>query len=187
MLLTLAMLALSTSIDSIGIGIAYGIRKIKISPKATVTLWLISFAISTLAIIIGKVFGNCLPPFITNWLGSIILIFMGFILLCQALKEPASYDIDNSKHIDSKEAITLGIALSLDSFSIGIGAGILTKNFILLFPFLVSFFQIIFLSLGKKLGIKLKSIVNIPSYFWNIFAAILLIVMGLGTGGFHPI
>lgn len=179
MLLTLAMLALSTSIDSIGMGIAYGIREIKISKKATITLWLISFAVSSIAILIGKLFGNFLPSFITNWIGSAILIIMGIILLCQALKEPDSYDLDNSKHIDSKEAISLGMALSLDSFSIGIGTGILTQNALLIFPLLVSFFQIIFLFIGKTLGTKLKKIANIPSFCWNALAAILLILMGV--------
>ena len=179
MLLKLGFLAISTSIDSIGIGISYGIRKIKIAKIATIILGIISLISTSSAIYIGKLFGNILPTYVTNYIGSFILIFMGIIILFQALKEPESYDLDGSKHIDGKEAIALGIALSLDSFSIGIGTGVLIQNNFYIFPILVVAFQIIFLCIGNILGKKLKSISHIPSFFWNILAAIILILMGI--------
>lgn len=179
MLLKLGLLALSTSIDSIGIGISYGIRKIKISKMATIILGLISFITTSSAILLGKLFGNILPSAMTNWLGSFILIFMGMFLLFQVLKEPESYDLDNSKQIDSKEAIALGVALSLDSFSIGIAAGVMIQNAFWLFPILVVIFQILFLSIGSILGTTLKTISHIPSFFWNILASIILILIGI--------
>lgn len=181
MLLTYGLLALSTSIDSIGIGIAYGIREIKISKIATVILMAISFVVSSFAILVGKLSKQILPPLITNYLGGLILIIMGIVFLFQVIRKPESYDIDKSKHIDSREAISLGIALSLDSFSIGIGTGILSQNAFLVFPTLVSIFQMLFLSIGIFLGSKLKKISTIPSFFWNILSGILLIIIGIIT------
>ena len=37
------------------------------------------------------------------------------------IKNPISSDLDKSNTIDSKEALFLGLALSLDSYCIGIG------------------------------------------------------------------
>ena len=181
MLITYCLLALSTSIDSIGIGIAYGVRNIKISKEATIILFFISFIISGFAIFAGKMLHQILPIFITNWIGNLILIVMGIILLFQSVREPASYDTDDSKQIDSKEAISLGIALSLDSFSVGIGTGVIGGSIIWIFPLFVALFQILFLNIGSFLGIKLKRVSNIPSSFWNILAAILLILIGIVT------
>ncbi|MCI9177868.1 MAG: hypothetical protein HFJ28_04785 [Clostridia bacterium] len=165
-----------------GIGITYGIRGIKISKLAIGVLIIISLVASSIAILVGKFFHYMLPPFVTEWLGSVILIIMGIILLFQAIQKPNTYDIDNSKHIDSKEAISLGIALSLDSFSIGIGTGVLEGNVLFwLFPLLVAEFQMLFLSVGKILGRKLKNIFHIPEIFWSILAASILIIMGFIT------
>ncbi|MBR1802545.1 MAG: manganese efflux pump [Clostridia bacterium] len=179
MLIKYSLLALSTSIDSIGIGIAYGLRNIKISRRATVILFAIALIVSTLAIAIGNIIHQILPGNITSWLGGGFLVLMGIILLLQSMKEPNSYDVDNSKQIDSKEAISLGIALSLDSFSIGIGTGVVGENIIWIFPILVAIFQIVFLKLGGLIGNKLTKISHLPSSIWNILAAILLIIIGI--------
>ena len=180
MILTCMLLALSTSIDSIGIGLTYGIRDITISRQAKIILFIISLIISSISILIGNTLNNILSKEITNIIGSLILFFIGIIILVQTLKrekrqekkvyklfikflgitikiikDPISSDFDNSKKIDSKEAIYLGTALSLDSFSVGIGAGML-GSISIIFPLIVSLFQIIFLSLGRNIGEKLN-------------------------------
>ena len=172
MILTCMLLALSTSIDSIGIGLTYGIRDITISRQAKIILFIISLIISSISILIGNTLNNILSEEITNIIGSLILFFIGLIIIVQTLKrekrqekkvyklfirflgitiqiikDPITSDFDNSKKIDSKEAIYLGTALSLDSFSVGIGAGML-GSISIIFPLIVSLFQIVFQSLG---------------------------------------
>lgn len=178
MLLTYGILAFSTSIDAIGIGLSYGVRGIKISKVAASILFVISFLVSTIALGVGKFFESLFSTNITNYIGSFILIVMGVLLILQSMKNPESYDLDNSKHIDSKEAVSLGTALSLDSFSIGIGAGILAQGAFWVFPILVASFQMIFLLIGRFLGIKLNKLSKIPSILWNCIAGILLILIG---------
>ena len=102
--------------------------------------------------------------------------FLGVTI--QIIKDPISSDFDNSKKIDSKEAIYLGTALSLDSFSVGIGAGML-GSISIIFPLIVSLFQIIFLSLGRNIGEKLNKKIHIPSKIWSILSAVLLILIGI--------
>ncbi len=203
MILTCMLLALSTSIDSIGIGLTYGIRDITISRQSKIILFIISLIISSISILIGNTLNNILSKEITNIIGSLILFFIGIIILVQTLKrekrqekkvyklfikflgitiqiikDPISSDFDNSKKIDSKEAIYLGTALSLDSFSVGIGAGML-GSISIIFPLIVSLFQIIFLSLGRNIGEKLNKKIHIPSKIWSILSAVLLILIGI--------
>lgn len=218
MLLSIIVLAFSSSIDSFGIGITYGLRKTNLNKFSKFILFMISIIITTISIFIGNKLTLIFTSNITKLLGSIILIIMGLVILFQILckkenyssinnkaeeeinrciekkvykffikflgitiqiiKDPISSDIDNSHNIDTKESIYLGIALSIDSFCIGIGSSILGLNS-LLFPILVASFQFIFLSIGKIIGEKVNKISKIPNNIWNLISGILLIIIGI--------
>ena len=90
-------------------------------------------------------------------------------------------ELDNK--IETKEAIYLGTALSLDSFGIGIGGSIIGLN-TFLFPFLVASFQLLFITIGTYLGNKIKNISNIPENIWSILSGTLLILIGLSKIAF---
>ena len=66
MLLNSFVLALSSSIDSLGIGITYGIKGTRISSLAKIVLFVISFTISALSIWFGDLIKNFFSDF---WLG----------------------------------------------------------------------------------------------------------------------
>ena len=206
-------LAISSSIDSFGIGITYGIRNTKISNLAKFILFIISFVVSLFAVYLGDFLKDLLPDNIANYIGAFLLILLGGFVLFQALrknivkdnkiyeevfsepkiyrffikflgitiqiiKDPISSDLDKSNLIDGKEAIFLGVALSLDSFAIGISSGILGIHS-LLFPILVSVFQLLFISFGNSIGYFLNNFNKIPEYIWSIISGILLIVIGI--------
>ena len=221
------LLAISTSIDSLGIGITYGIKNTKISHIGKIILLTISFSISSLAIGFGNIIKNIFSPFFTKLIGSFILIGMGLFIYYEArkkensnnnftkksdvktiyknmkqskiknneqkvyhffikflgitikiIKDPISSDLDKSNSIDSKEALFLGLALSLDSFCIGIGSSIIGINSTLS-PILVSCFQLIFISIGNFIGRKLYNFSKIPDNIWSILSSILLILIGI--------
>lgn len=213
MILNSLFLAISSSIDSLGIGITYGLKNTKISYIANVILFIISIIITTFSMWFGSFLRNIFPYLITNYIGSFIIIFMGIFMTIQALKNKKSIDIenlqnpvnddkvysffikylgitiqiiknpiysdfDNSKKIDCKEALFLAIALSLDSFCIGIGstiAGISNS----LFPFFISIFQLLFLKLGNIIGKKLTNTKIFPDNTWSVLSGILLIIIGI--------
>ena len=216
------ILAISSSIDSLGIGITYGIKNTKISYMAKVVLFAISFIISIISIWFGTVLKNILSVSFTKSIGSFILIFMGIFMCFQAIKKdkeksrknfstvidhdntsnqtneekiysffikflgitiqiiknPSSSDFDKSNSIDAKESLFLGLALSLDSFCIGIGGSFMQISFIL-FPFLVSIFQLFFLNIGNFLGQKLHGLGNLPDNIWSVISGILLVFFGM--------
>ena len=181
------LLAISSSIDSLGIGITYGIKNTKISLVGKIILFIISITITYISIFLGNFIQNIFPSFLTKLIGSGILILMGIYICFEALKNrsnssnvfnnPISSDFDNSKIIDSKEAIFLAIALSLDSLCIGICGSIIDIN-LFLFPFLVSIFQLFFLSIGTFIGIHINTFYKLPQNIWSIISGILLILIG---------
>ena len=213
-------LAISSSIDSFGIGITYGIKNTKISYMAKVVLFFISFIVSIFSIWVGSILKNIIPIFLVSYIGSFMLICMGCFICFQAIKKdkvqnkhigndfnnfdalnnfneekiysffikflgitikiiknPISSDFDNSNTIDTKEALFLGVALSLDSFCIGISGSMIEINSFI-FPFAIGFFQLLFMSLGNFLGHKLFKISKIPDNVWSIISGFLLIIIG---------
>ena len=129
-----------------------------------------------------------LSDFFTTIIGSGILIFMGSYIIYEALKikrnnfnifnNPISSDFNHSKTIEPKEALFLAIALSLDSFGIGIGGSIGSINLIF-FPIFVSIFQLFFLCSGIWLGKNINNLYRLPENIWSIISGILLIIIGI--------
>lgn len=211
MFISCFILALSVSIDSLSIGITYGLKDTKISYIGKVTLFITSFIISIISIWFGDNIKNIFPDIITKMIGTFILIFMGIFIIYQSvcknnlknneiksnseekiysffikflgitikiIKNPISSDFDNSKKIDGKEALFLGLALSLDAFCVGIGSGIIGINSFI-FPFLTSLFQLIFLNTGILFGRKINSLSKLPDNIWSIISGTLLILIGI--------
>lgn len=204
------LLAFCSTLDSLGIGITYGLKNTHIIFSAKIILFLCSFFITLLALFLGNFLSYLFPNNTTNIIGCFILILIGsfMIVSCfktekektkieekenslkvyrffirflgitvQIIRNPNNSDFDHSNKIDSKEAIFLGIALSLDSIGIGISSSMLEINFFFL-PFCISILQLLFLSFGNFLGRKIKNISHIPENIWSIVAGFLLIFIG---------
>ena len=170
------LLAISSSIDSLGIGITYGIKNTKISKIGKIILFTISLMTTYISIFFGNIIQYIFPKAFTNFIGCLILICMGIYICYQALKKekdsqnifnsPISSDLNHSKIIEPKEATFLAIALSLDSFCIGICGAI-------------SILQLAFLSFGAYLGIHIRNFCKLPQNVWSVLSGILLIFIGL--------
>ena len=99
------ILAISSSIDSLGIGITYGIKNTKISHLGKIILFSISILITYSSIFFGNIMQNILPNILTKLIGNFILIFIGTYICFKALKKqntdcnifnnPISSDFDN--------------------------------------------------------------------------------------------
>ena len=87
MLINSLFLALSSSIDSLGIGITYGIKNTRISNIGKVVLFFISFLISVLAVWFGDILKNIFSDFATKLIGNVILIGMGIFVCFQAIRK----------------------------------------------------------------------------------------------------
>ena len=178
MFLNTFLLAISSSIDSLGIGITYGLRHTKLLKKSKIILFLISIFITFLSGLVGNILKSTLSTNVCEFIGSALLLCMGIFIIIKTNEQEISFDFDNSNDISPKEAIFLGIALSLDSLCIGIGGSTIGIN-VYLFSVLVAILQYVFLSIGNYCGIHLIKFSSIPQSFWSKISGILLILIGL--------
>lgn len=85
MLLSYIILAISVSIDALGIGITYGFRNTKISNLAKIVLFVISVFITWISVFIGDGISKIFSESFTAIIGTVILVGMGFFMIYQAL------------------------------------------------------------------------------------------------------
>jgi len=191
------LLSVALSIDALGIGISYGLREIRIPFITKMIISLQSVLITSTAIFSGNFITKLLPEFISEKIGVFVLVFLGIWFIFEGLTEekeeteknylghtidiakaPVKCDTDNSRTIEWFEALYLGLALSLDSFGAGIGAGAAgITNYLI--PFMTALFQMFFLCSGKFLGAKIKKLFNVKENGFIIISGILLIIIGI--------
>lgn len=157
------LFGLSASLDALLLGICYGIRGI------TVRLWenlLISF-ITLLGTCLSIGFGILLMPLLpaatATILGSAVLIILGMYYLTKPLltklylhlfphitKESACEEMPPAR-TSVKNALLIGITLSVNNMSIGFGSGIAGLHPV---PTAITtlLFSIVFLYVGNRLG-----------------------------------
>lgn len=174
------LLVMAVSLDGLGVGITYGMRKIKVPFVAIFIIMFCSGCIVYTSMTIGEVISNLLSTKITSMLGGSILIFLGvfsFINIFRSkndsthsqemgdpsklenlktvMSTPDNADLDKSGVISSGEAVLLGLALALDAFGAGIGAAMLGYP-----PFTTAILTAVMSGLFLKCGIQLGSFLS---------------------------
>jgi putative sporulation protein YtaF len=196
--------AISSSVDNLGVGISYGIRNIRISLTANLLVAVICFVFSEAGILFGKWLSNIMPGVLPLLVGAFLLFIIGLRIILLAaprknqlsnneitpkvgqtqsitaiLENPEIADIDKSGEIGLGEAIILGIALSANALTNGLGAGLLGLSplAISLTAAAGSFITVWF---GVSLGQKVAD-VRIGSYtlgeFGTIASGIILLII----------
>ncbi len=141
--------ALSSSLDNLGVGISYGIRGIRIGLVSNLIMAAICFILSEAGIVGGQWISRILPGIFPTLVGAFVLIIIGIRIVLLALprkkqlsespaeplsngdslkellKNPEKADLDRSGEIGYLEAVVLGLALSANAVTNGLGAGLL--------------------------------------------------------------
>ncbi|MGI9863037.1 sporulation membrane protein YtaF [Moorella naiadis] len=179
MFLATILLALAASLDGLGVGLSYGLRRIRLPWLSLAVISLISVGASFLSMVAGHLLARIFNPVLAGRLGAGILLILGTVIIMEAylkrktnngqeqtllrlrlprlglviqiLREPARADLDLSGSISSREALTLGIALALDSLGIGMGAAAAGFS-ISLAPLAIGLCQLLLVRLGLFLG-----------------------------------
>lgn len=141
----------SSSIDNLGVGVSYGIRNIRISHFKNLLIAVICFLFSMVGILFGRWIATVLPGILPVLLGSFLIFVIGLRIILLAvprkkevsgaaanrpigahghsmkgiLKHPENVDVDQSGQIGFVEACVLGVALSANALTNGLGAGLL--------------------------------------------------------------
>ncbi|WP_413379156.1 sporulation membrane protein YtaF [Alkalihalobacillus sp. 1P02AB] len=204
---TLLALALAVSLDSFGVGLTYGLRKMKLPIKSLLFIASCSAVVIFISMGLGNVIQQWVSPEVAGSIGGVILIFIGLYALYQVfrkekevptrqepviwnfeikilgvviriLRHPMSADLDDSGTISGREAFLLGMALSLDAFGAGLGAALLGVS-----PFLlavsVAFMSAFFLTIGMRLGRRFSASGLMQRF--SFIPGLLLIILGTSS------
>lgn len=168
-LFSLMLIAISLSMDAFSLSLAYG--TLKNNKKDIITLTIMIGIFHFLMPIIGLFLGNeilkyiPIKPYIIVF---IILTFIGIEMIIDSFKKK------EVKKMNGFQSILFGFAVSVDSFSVGIGLNSITSNYLLA----ASFFSVasaLFTYLGLMLGNKINKLIGSVA---TIMGGFILIVIG---------
>lgn len=199
------LLALSLNLDSFGIGVSYGMKKIKVPFASLLMINLMSILFFSAAYGTGLLLLGFIHIFQAKILSSAIIVLLGMIFYIQAyldckyppessnqtitsipikvfgiviniIRDPSSGDRDASGVIDTKEALYIGAALAIDSFAVGLAVSIANLH-ILSFISAAFISNLIFFWSGNFIGVNLGLISK--QHTLKYFSALILIFLGL--------
>jgi putative sporulation protein YtaF len=194
-LAAIVVIGLASNLDNAGVGIAYGVRKIRIPWYSNLTIAFISFLATLLSGLFGSWMSVWIQPWIGQMIGTVVIVGVGIWVLLQPyfekkpaqqdndagaltrlLRNPEEADKDSSQSISLGESILLGIALAMNALAGGFNAGI-TRISIWGTSLSVGLFSFILLAFCAGFGKKFAA-----EKFGNratIISGILLILIGL--------
>lgn len=199
--------AVSSSLDNLGVGISYGIRGIRIGILSNLLMAIICFLLSEIGIVGGQWLSKVLPGTFPMLVGAFLLIIIGLRIILLAfprkkqgtidvqegsadtktlkgiLQNPETVDADKSGEIGLGEAALLGIALSANAVTNGLGAGLigLSPLAISLAAAIGSFITVWFgVAVGRKVaGIHIGSFTL--GQFGTLLSGVILLVIAFNS------
>lgn len=146
---TIMIIGFSLSMDAFSLSLAYG--TLGINKKNMIKLSIIVGIYHFFMPLIGSLIGDIILRFIHlkgNFIVFMILLFIGFNLISESFKKEKK-DLS----LKNRDFLLFGLAVSIDSFSVGIGLETITNMHIessLIFCFMSALFTFLGLALGKK-------------------------------------
>ena len=188
--------AAALSIDAFGIGFSCSLRGIRIPLRCKLIICGVSVIVTAAATVTGYLASGFLPEHAGNVIGSVMLILLGIYIFAGALLKhrkksaetetvkaadillsPEVCDMDSSSDVDMREALYTGMALSADSFSAGIGAGV--AGGAELIPVFCGLFQLLLLCFGGFCGGMMKSRISGGELWLTLLSSLMLIAFGI--------
>ena len=164
-------IAVSLSMDAFSLSLAYGTLNLekKYIKKLSTIVGIYHFIMPLLGLTTGKILLK-LIPLNPNIIVTIVLSFIGIEMIIDSFKKE-----EEIKIMKLKELLLFGLAVSIDSFSVGIGLEAITNNYILS----VSMFSIssfIFTYIGLIIGKKINNLIGKIS---TLIGGIILLIIGI--------
>jgi len=189
----------SSSIDNLGVGLSYGVRKINVAFGKNLLIAIICFLMSMGGITFGVWLSTILPGMLPVIIGALLLFIIGIRIILLAkpqnemdsnnemqpknvqdiLRNPEEAHFKKSGEIDWGESVLLGVALSANALTNGVGAGLLGLS-----PLIISITAAIgsFITvwMGVKLGSKVAD-VRVGTFtvgqFGTIISGVILLII----------
>ncbi len=194
-------LGVSTNMDNFGVGVAYGIKRIRIGMMSNLLIAFFNALGTLVSMTAGETISKFLPAAISGYIGDSIIILVGIwgvintfgfrvsdtgktpagalleaVQLEYIVQHPEILDPDRSGLVKMKESLPLAFALSISNLGTGIGAGLAGYNvgFLVLVMFIFSMLGIcVGYFCGKTFSLAL------PGKWPGILSGMLLIGLGV--------
>ena len=194
-------LGISTNVDNLGVGVAYGVKRIRIGMMSNLLVAFFNAMGTLLSMTAGETISKLLPATISGYIGNSIIILVGIwglintfgfwgsdiektptgepreiIQLEYIAQHPESLDPNRSGHVKMRECLPLAFALSISNLATGVGAGLAGYNvgFLVLIMFI---FSMLGISVGYFIGRKCS--LALPGRWPGILSGVLLIALGV--------
>lgn len=181
--ITIVLIGIAANLDNLGIGLAYGVKRVKIPILSNITIAVISMIVTFVAVTAGETMIDYISVKVANYLGSLLLCLIGLwtILSNKFSKNgmkanPEFFDEDKNFIISFREALTLGFVLSANCFAGGVAIG---ANGIPVIWTVISIGAFSFLSvaIGSHFGVLLSN--TFIGKYSAAISGILLIAIGI--------
>lgn len=183
--LGILLFALAVSADGFLVGVAYGVKKIRIPLGSLVVIAMASAVAVSVSMVCGKALATVFAGDTASRIGAVLLIVIGIYylfgacretienldndgeqpllslniksmgIIIQILKKPSSADFDSSGDISIRESFFLGMALAMDALGAGVGIAMAGYS-ILLTAISVGMLKFILVNSGFFLGSHLN-------------------------------
>ncbi|GAC44256.1 manganese efflux pump [Paenibacillus popilliae] len=184
----IAALTISSSIDNLGVGLSYGVRNIRIHLLSNLFIAVICFLFSMCGIYFGMFITTVLPEILPVVLGACLLVVIGLRIILMSVPRKNQYlsncpEAASPKSIGFVESAVLGVALSANALTNGVGAGLLgfSPLFISILAAVGSFVTV---GAGVAFGIRLTH-VRIGKFtvgqFGTLISGMLLLLVAVGA------
>lgn len=198
-----ALIAFTSNLDNLTVGLAFGMRSARISTVPNLVIASITMLGTGLAITLGNMIAHAIPVSTINLLGGLVVIGIGASTVLSALRivRPAApvtrapvangsrraaralLDKNGERRgaISTREAVILGVALSCNNVTIGVGAGASGISPVIT-TILAGVFSLVCVGGGSRLGSTGGT--RLLGRFAPLLAGIMLVGVGiaLATG-----
>ncbi len=175
-LISIVALSLSSNMDNLGVGVAYGIRGVDVPFATNLLIAFITGSGTLVSMLFGHTIGSLLRPGLANSIAGLIFIAIGSYVfatsvrknnpvrnriikgghrlipildsISRILDDPVCVDRDLSHHIDLREGVLLALALTINNVTNGVAAGMAGLS-----PSLTSMTVIVFSLLTLSTGV----------------------------------
>ncbi len=205
--LSAVLFSLAVSIDGFGVGLAYGLRRIKISLIPLLVICLTSAVAITVSMFFGSLVAFLFAPAVAVRVGALLLMLVGFWIILEAWskangKGKASEDfslllrikvpvlgiviqiLKEPQEADFDKSGTISskealiLGLALAMDAFGAGFGAAVAGFQLaLIPFLVGAFKFVLLTMGLWLG--RRNTFQKMGLLGSLLPGVILIILGV--------
>ncbi|SCY77413.1 manganese efflux pump MntP [Alkaliphilus peptidifermentans] len=171
------LLAVSSNLDDLGVGFSLGLKE-RVCNSFISVIALISAITMLVGLLVGQQVSRFLTHKTASYISASVFILLGAWFVLQGLKSQSKeYNTEVAiKKSTMKSAIILGIALGIDSITLGVSAGLVYYPILMttLFAGITSF---LFIWAGSKFGNKIS--IGFIREKADFIAAILLFFLGI--------